>query len=459
MIDEKYKLFEGVYANEEQITAINKMTEFLQDDDPNNDSFVLIGRGGTGKTTIVEKVRYVLKGKVMILAAPSHAAKKVLEKRFSYNIDAFTIASLLGMKLNTRTGKFEIDEYKRREQGIPIETADVVLIDECSMIDEYLFSQIMKYKSRTAKIIFLGDNAQLPPIREESSLFQDKDSPVFDLRNRCELKERVRQSKQSPIVPLTDVFANNIEKGNRGDRIEKNPLHTASRVTDYNRETEEGVIFTNSYRQAIYNLALDFLKPESESNPMFAKGIVYTNAVREDINNQVRSIVWKDKAKHQFVIGEQVIAFDTFTAITGQPLIHNSDNFYVKKITKSVHQKGYKLLLLTVKNEHFEVTVPVMDRESARDFQIDVQDLFKRKKMREAYRLKDSVANIQYGYAITSHKSQGSTFTNVFVFEDDIMDVFKATDKTKNQSMYVATSRPTKKLVMYSKLNYYQVPK
>ena len=450
-IDEKYRLFGEIFANKEQVEAIDKMTEFLQD--PNEDIFVLIGRGGTGKTTIVEKVQYVLKGKRMIAAAPSHAAKKVLEARFNYKINAFTIAALLGMKLNTRTGKFEIDEYSRREKGIPIEDADVILIDECSMIDEYLLSQIRKYKDKTAKVIFLGDNAQLPPIREDNSLFKDKDSPVFDFKNRAILKERVRQGEESPIVPLTDIFANNIEKGNKGERIIKNPLNKEYRKNNFNSELDSGIVFTNSYTRAIANLARDFMKPEAKENPTYVKAIVYTNKVREYINNKVRSIIFEEENLPQYIVGEQVIAFDTFTAPTGQPLVHNSDNFYITKIEKSVHQQGYKTLLLTLKNDLFDITVPVIAAESIKDFNADVAKLFGDKKRHRAHKLKDSVANIQYGYAITSHKSQGSTFRNVYVFEDDIMEVYGATDKTKNQSMYVATSRPTNKLVVHSKLN------
>ena len=71
-----------------------------------------------------------------------------------------------------------------------------------------------------------------------------------------------------------------------------------------------------------------------------------------------------------------------------------------------------------------------------------------------AFALKGKYANIQYGYAITSHRAQGSTYTNTYVFEDNILGPTNAGDAvTKNKSLYVAVSRPTTKLVMISERN------
>lgn len=61
--------------------------------------------------------------------------------------------------------------------------------------------------------------------------------------------------------------------------------------------------------------------------------------------------------------------------------------------------------------------------------------------------------DVDYGYAITSHKAQGSTYRNVYVFEDNILGVTKASVQNRNQSLYVATSRASHKLVMVGKRN------
>ena len=68
-----------------------------------------------------------------------------------------------------------------------------------------------------------------------------------------------------------------------------------------------------------------------------------------------------------------------------------------------------------------------------------------------AINLRGAFANIQYGYAITSHKAQGSTYTNTYVMEGNILGKTNGSEiKAKNQSLYVAVSRPTTKLVMVS---------
>jgi ATP-dependent exoDNAse (exonuclease V) alpha subunit len=64
-------------------------------------------------------------------------------------------------------------------------------------------------------------------------------------------------------------------------------------------------------------------------------------------------------------------------------------------------------------------------------------------------------ANLQYGYCSTAHKAQGSTYTNTYVIEDNIMSEYTnlSNNKAKNQALYVAVSRPTTKLVMFSENN------
>ena len=70
------------------------------------------------------------------------------------------------------------------------------------------------------------------------------------------------------------------------------------------------------------------------------------------------------------------------------------------------------------------------------------------------YRLREAFANIHYGYAITSHKAQGSTYKNVYVFEDNILGPTNAgSNRTKNKSFYVSVSRPSHKLVIHSQRN------
>ena len=65
-----------------------------------------------------------------------------------------------------------------------------------------------------------------------------------------------------------------------------------------------------------------------------------------------------------------------------------------------------------------------------------------------AYKLKNRFANLDYSYAITSHKSQGSTYRAVIVCERDIMQCYATSLRTKLRSMYTAITRASKMCVI-----------
>ena len=107
-----------------------------------------------------------------------------------------------------------------------------------------------------------------------------------------------------------------------------------------------------------------------------------------------------------------------------------------------------------LKNEEgVEVLVPVIAESSKEDFRKKVQELFNTDRQL-AYKLTETFGDLEYGYAITSHKAQGSTYKTVYVMEDNILGSSNGgTIKSKYQSLYVATSRPTTNLIMVSNKN------
>jgi hypothetical protein len=80
-----------------------------------------------------------------------------------------------------------------------------------------------------------------------------------------------------------------------------------------------------------------------------------------------------------------------------------------------------------------------------------IQDNVKTSNPSLHYQNTQVIPDVNYGYAITSHKAQGSTFNNVYVMEDNIVGSGMSNKET-NQSLYVAMTRPRNKLVMFSEL-------
>ena len=457
----KYELFPGVFANQGQTEALDKINTFLESKDQ---VFTLIGRGGTGKTTIIKKVieEQVKKGKTVLGITVAHKAKKVLGKSIGKD-KVKTVASALAIKLDESTGKFTPDIFARANDRVPIKYADIIIVDEASMISPSINAEIMELKRAGAKIIYMGDNAQLPPVGEQV------ESPVFSVANQYRLVEKMRQAKTSPIIGTGSEVADNIES--------KNPKLIAiqNRVDTKDPISNSEIKFISDENQALDELVKDIKK--ANGNPDFVKAVTFNNEKHnspqsvKSLNDKIRLKLFGEAAKNQFNIGEMVTAYDSYSkGNTEDEGIHNSDDFVIKSIDKSeanhvvrVNSKAkgertfklnYKTLVLQLQDSEGELfSVPVIANESLAQFEKDMADLWK-SDMQLAFAVKGSFGNIQYGYAITSHKAQGSTYTNTYVFEDNILAPSNAGDIiTKNKSLYVAVSRPTTKLVMISNKN------
>ena len=461
----KYELFPGVYANQGQTEAIDKIKEFLASDER---AFLLQGKGGTGKTTIIKKIIESLPSGSVLAVAPSHKAKKVLDSSINADrtspIITVTLASALAIKLNESTGKFEPDEFARKKGRIPIKKAKYIIIDESSMISDKLLDEIKKF-TQDAKIIFMGDRAQLPPIGQET------DSKVFNFKNNYTLTEKMRQAATSPIIGLGTVVSENVESTN----IIANPITNAMRVDAFDPISGSSVEWVSNEDVALNQFVSDIKNANEDVN--FAKIVTFNNENNnngqsvKNLNIKVRNKLFGvEGAKQQFNPGELLTAYDSFGGEV--PIFNNSEDFFVIdsnlktnvpiKVSANSQAKGYRevtlnfdIIYLNLKADDGRSLppIPVIANSSKQNYEQALSTLLS-KDPQMYYALKSQIANLQYGYAITSHKAQGSTYTNVYVMEDNIMGPSNGGNiKSKNQSLYVAVSRPTTKLVMVSTKN------
>ena len=472
----KYELFPGIYANKGQTEALDKLYEFLDSDEQ---FFLLQGKGGTGKTTIIKQLVSKLEKKGRVLAiTPTHKAKKVLKKSLESRIDItqeiepITLESALAIKLDETTGKFEPDDYLRENDKVPIAFAKYIIIDEVSMISDKLFEEIKEFANPNAKIILMGDRAQLPPVGQVT------DSSVFGIKIGYELTQKMRQAATSPIINIGTLVANNVE--NENNRV-VNPITESQRVNKYDEESNSSVIWESDENKALNDFVKDFKENPTDVNNV--KVITFNNQNHnspqsvKNLNDKIRLKLYGKNANKQFVEGEILTAYDTYLMDTGQytdeTLFHNSDDLIVKNTSvpknysltisvksaaKGVRTKTFefKTVWLELINDDGYVIpqlIPVIAKEDRQKFENTLSQLFKIDRQM-AFALSKKFANLQYGYAITSHKAQGSTYKNVYVMEDNIMGPSNGGSvKSKNQSLYVAVSRPTTKLVMVSRKN------
>ena len=471
-----YELFPGVFANAGQTIAIDKLKEFLNSDEK---AFLLEGKGGTGKTTIIKQILAQVGDKRILAIAPSHKAKKVLAKSLKgINADIRTLASALAIKLDESTGKFEPDTFARDKGRVPIKNGQIIVIDESSMVSDELLSEIKKWVSQGAKVIFMGDRAQLPPVGQE------KDSDVFGLKNSYTLTEKMRQAATSPIIGIGTKIAANAE--NNTSRV-ANPITSTDRVDMYDAVSGSSITWEKSEDTALTQFVEDVQQAKGDVN--FAKIVTFNNQNHssgqsvKNLNRKVRTKLFGDRAAtEKFIPGEILTAYDSYNPNQGKEevdiVFFNSEdmvvvssefspeylvNVNVYSGAKGTRNKNYKfdVDLLTLKDDAGKIVsqngnpikIPIIAESSKGEYAATLKQLWNTDRQL-AYALQAKFGNLEYGYALTSHKAQGSTYTNVYVMEDNIMGSSNAgSNKAKNQSLYVAVSRPTTKLVMVSNKN------
>ncbi len=196
---EKLEFNLNITYNEEQKEAIrmaicNKLS-------------IITGGPGTGKTTIlraitelymqIKKYNYEkMIDKVALLSPTGRAAKRMSEQT---NLPAYTIHRFL--KWQKDSNKFQVNEYNKSD-------VELIIVDEVSMIDTYLFANLLKGISANCTIIMVGDHQQLPSVGPGNLL---SDLILSDKLNVVTLKKLYRQKETSNILSLSyDIRDDNL---------------------------------------------------------------------------------------------------------------------------------------------------------------------------------------------------------------------------------------------------------
>lgn len=159
-----------------------------------NGVFILSGGPGTGKTTTINAIiRYFLsQGMDILLAAPTGRAAKRMTEATGY--EARTIHRLLELS-GAAALEGKAAHFERNEEN-PLE-ADVIIVDEMSMVDIFLFQSLLKAVSVGTRLILVGDVNQLPSVGPGQVLHDLIESGVFET---VVLKKIFRQAQESDIV-------------------------------------------------------------------------------------------------------------------------------------------------------------------------------------------------------------------------------------------------------------------
>ena len=217
----KTELLSNIELSEKQKEAIELVNE--------NNVTIITGGPGTGKTTIIKSIIdiYEQKGNKVVLCAPTgRAAKKMTE---TTGKEASTLHRLLEI------GKIDENNFYQTSteyEGAPID-ADLIIVDELSMVDMFVMSYLLKCIYKGTKLILVGDCDQLSSVGPGSVL---KDLIASEKVVTVHLDKIFRQAAKSKIIL-------NAHRVNNGE-----PFLTKE-DEDYTEETMEDFFYINESSQ------------------------------------------------------------------------------------------------------------------------------------------------------------------------------------------------------------------
>ena len=465
----------GITYNKEQQSAIVNAVSFLKTNTDPTQYYVIEGKAGTGKTTIAKEILKEFEDEQIYVAAVSHKAKGVIKSSFGDDTRGkkfFSIASLLGMKgindNDTQTTKFRV--------GLKVPLIDdppaLLVIDEASMITEDVLKKIININSslsRPFQMLFLGDIGQIQPIRDEQSEFYrthkdllNKKSDIFNSKHKSKLITRVRQGEANPILPYADYFWENSQK--------ENPeLNPTQHIVRNNQITDKGsLLFSNSEGEVLNSVIKAVNNAVEKGLTNHVKIVTYHVNEKTELNKKIHEALFgKDS---DYSKGDMLILNSPYDIPDVDAIMENSSEIQIKSIQDEDTDKfGVHTLYLETNgtaytkagNEQKDCVIQVVSRNDIGLYNQKLQELasyakrqtnraLKKQAWREFWKYKGRYADVDFGYAITAHKSQGSTYDIVVVDEKDIMGTTATSNQEKSELIYTALTRPRKTAIVIS---------
>lgn len=463
-----------------------------------NDRLLIKGSAGVGKTfllnELIEQLYYkevISRGSMVLCSAPTNKAVKVIMDKIHSDktVEFATTHSALRLKrkINYKDGSITFEPEKNIKYP-PLEGVRVLIIDEASMLSTDLLMIVEETaKKQKCKVIFVGDDKQLNPVKENISpvflgkpnLFTDKESAMKFIRQFNDNRHTLRNvdKKFYVHIPYHDVEL--IEIIRQGD---DNPIINLSRNLDKIKTREPNYTvgqdeypkgYLYSYEQ---DLIIDRLAQANGTDEM--KYLAYTNREVDNINKLVRDRIYNGSPK-KIELGETLIFNTPYREqyFTNEEIRVNKLEIVVipfkygnNKRGKEVPDKNqiprWKEVNLKVYsiNPYIEKTTPfstgkvkhnilVVHEESQKQYDLIVKELQDKARNGEIgwvdyYEFIETFADLKYNHAITVHKSQGSTFKTTIINVKDI-NINKNITEHK-RLLYTAVTRASDLVVLYN---------
>ncbi len=427
--------------------------------------FVMKGFAGSGKTYLSMKLLKMADdlGLSWTVVAPTHKAVGVLReglKNESIKSACFpsTIHRLLRLKLK-RQADVEICEKTDQTEN-SLENLGLVLIDEASMIDSKLLEITLECaRFNATRLVFVGDPAQLPPVGETSS-------SVFLMKRavNTELKEVIRHQgpvlklakiirdgqipcKQPPILPVINSKKGNVGILDRDSWLERAKSALRLSSLEENHDRARILCYTNRIvdnlvphaRRAIHGEMADQYQVLPGEVLISRKAVMVNASLNADVLGEEPDILISSNRE---MVVEDVIpnTFDLTTLEINRDFENPLPIIETQIAKVSCDQKEFSLRLMpkigSKSRADLDLSLNLLSnqaRERGKKNSASIWKLF--------FFIRDSFASLGPASVLTIHRSQGSTFGEVFITSD----VFWPKDlEFRRRLVYVAVSRASR---------------
>ena len=456
---------------EGQEKALKWLFNWVKSDEP---MATLNGYAGTGKTQTLKWFLEGYKHRVAV-TAPTHKAVSVIAK--TLNRTGKTLHSLHGLRPNVNLASFDIDNVQFDPLGkAAIQDYSLIMIDEGSMIGAALLKlNNDRAKLFGVKILFIGDEYQLPPVNERRS-------KVFDLKNVFTLTEVVRQHNDNPISTVLELVRQDIRNNSTYLAVNHILKHPMGIVNIDNVKNGYALLSKEQFNEKLLD---EF--PEV-ANGVDLRYLSYTNENVMEVNSYIRNnlIRSKDILVEGDILTANTNTYDEFQSL----MISNSSDYKVISISLRESDYGFKVFvcdLMDITSGQMVNSVKVVDHKDAESWKAYNEVLgviymtainsngrdrgsnwkayyaFKKQylqMLRSTFSNNKNVErDLSYGYASTVHKSQGSTYDISFI---NVKSIVLDADynfirnwrnapyriEYVNKLLYVALSRASKKSIL-----------
>lgn len=415
--------------------------------------YTLSGYAGTGKTFLTKLIIDELDklNKPVTICAPTHTAKIVIE-RFT-GLEGFTMHKLLSLAPNIQIMDLDFNDLKflipKKSTLFPHDS--IIICDEASMVNDALFDLMLdRCVKNNCKIIWVGDIGQIKPVNSIET------SKVFTVVDNYYLTEVFRQEDGSA---LADVL-----------------LKSRTEFIDWfeTKESPNGSILVTNQPKDFFLNAIEHFKIAIEKQDILETKIFsYTNERVEIFNNKIHNHLFGDVeyAKNEFLTCYDSLEFNYNSFWNGMGYIVIEEptpiNLYIPNVGEF---PGYNLKVYD-SSEKMDIDFNILSKSLTynqiqritgmiEQIRIDAIEAkkFKSRQSSELWKMYYQMINsfttpfdmyydnrlirkktFDYGYAITLHKSQGSTINNVSI---DMKSISQCRDEMeKRQLQYVALSR------------------